>query len=288
MFLMEHFEVIKASGEREPLDRGKMRRSLKDTGLANGDADDVIDKVLATLTPPVSTKKLYRAVKKHMRARSPVSTYKYSLKDAIYSLGPTGYPFERYVGKILEEEGYEVKVGEFVEGKCVTHEVDVVATKGNTCYMVECKFHHNGKNHSNVKTALYVHARFLDIREACRDSEMNRKGFVPRGMLVTNTRFTSEARKYAECVGIKTIGWKHPAGESLERLIEDGRTYPVTVLPAVNRKNVGLLIERDLVTVKDVGRLASPDELVRLTGLGSAVARRVHDQASSICLNNRQ
>ena len=278
---MNHWEVIKSSGQREGLDRAKIRRSIVNSGVRAKDADEVIEKALRTIKPPVTTKKLYRVIKKHLRTLNPQSTMKYSVKNAIYSLGPTGYPFERYVAKILEHQGYKVKVGQIVQGRCVNHEVDVVATKGRHCYMVECKFHHNSKTHSNIRTALYVHARFLDIKRAYAESEMRKSGLIPKGMLVTNTRFSSEAIKYSECVGLKVIGWKHPVGESLEKLIEHGKTYPVTALPSVNRKNVGVLLKHDIVTVKDLEKITAVN-LSKATGFDVKESLRIIKQAYSI------
>ena len=42
---------------------------------------------------------------------------------------------------ILKEQGYSVKVGEIVKGKCVTHEVDVIALADHHHFMIECKYH---------------------------------------------------------------------------------------------------------------------------------------------------
>ncbi len=279
---MNHWEVIKASGERESFNRAKVRNSVIHAGVPAKEADEIIEKALRAITPPITTKKLFRAVKKYLRTESPQSSIRYRIKDAIYSLGPTGYPFERYVAKILQQQGYEVKVGQIVQGRCVSHEVDVVPTKGKHCYMVECKFHHKGKTRSNIKTALYVHARFLDIKRAYGESEMRKTGLIPKGMVVTNTRFSSEAVKYADCVGLKAIGWKHPVGESLEKLIEHGKTYPVTALPSVNRKNVGVLLKHDIVTVKDLEKISAA-ALSKATGFDVRESLRIIKQAYSIC-----
>ncbi len=279
---MNNWEVIKSSGQLESFNRAKIRNSVMHAGVSAKDADKIIEKTLRSISPPITTKKLFGAIKKHLRTESPLSNMRYRIKDAIYALGPTGYPFERYVAKILEQQGYEVKVGQIVQGRCVSHEVDVLATKGKHCYMVECKFHHKGKTHSNIKTALYVHARFLDIKRAYGESEMRKMGLIPKGMVVTNTRFSSEAVKYSECVGLKAIGWKHPLGESLEQLIEDGKTYPVTVLPSVNRKNVSVLLKHDIVTVKDLEKISAV-ALSKATGFDVKESLRMIKQAYTIC-----
>jgi Holliday junction resolvase len=199
----------------------------------------------------------------------------------MYNLGPTGYPFERFIARVLDADGYETRVDQIVPGRCVEHEVDVVAKKDNTCYMIECKFHHTPSTLSNVKTALYVQARFVDIREAgimCT----SKKNMDHKGMLVTNTRFSGQAIQYAECIGLNVLAWKYPQGRSLEQLIDQHRTYPVTVIPAVTRTNVGALLKNDIVLARDVHQM-SEDAFVRATGLQRSVASRIYRQACTAC-----
>jgi len=71
-------------------------------------------------------------------------------------LGPTGYPFERFIGAILEHQGYRVEIGIFAKGHCVMHEVDVIADMDDLRYMVECKFHNRQAHNSDVKVPLYT------------------------------------------------------------------------------------------------------------------------------------
>lgn len=56
-------------------------------------------------------------------------------------LGPSGFPFEKFISEILKFQGFAVQVGVIVEGHCVKHEIDVVAEKGEEHFMIECKFH---------------------------------------------------------------------------------------------------------------------------------------------------
>jgi hypothetical protein len=268
---MKDPKVLKESGEIEDYDRRKVLNSLLRVGVRPEDAGDIIHDIVRAVKPPLTTRKIFRAAKKSLRRYDAACTMKYSLKQAIYALGPTGYPFEKYVARVLRERGYKVQVGQLIEGHCVLHEVDLLARKDGSCWMIECKFHHNRKTTSDVKTALYVHARFLDLLKAGR---MCPRDAVRRGMLVTNTRFTSEALKYAECAGLKTMGWRHPEGESLEQLIEQVRAYPVTILPGAKKAVFQALLSRDLVLARDVLD-TSKEELVKLTGLR-------HDQISEL------
>jgi hypothetical protein len=138
-------QVLKGSGELEPFRRRKVRRSLLNSGVRQADAEDIIDRVLLTVKPPLSTKKIFREARKILRSYSLSCTMRYSLKEAIFALGPSGYSFEKYVAKILAARGYRTEVGKAIKGHCVSHEVDVVAYRDDSCYIVECKFHQNGK-----------------------------------------------------------------------------------------------------------------------------------------------
>jgi predicted RecB family endonuclease len=273
-------QVIKASGELEPFRRRKVLRSLLNSGVRRADAEDIIDRVLLSVKPPLSTKKIFLEARKLLRSYNLSCTMRYSLKEAIFALGPTGYPFERYVAKILSARGYRTEVGRMLKGRCVSHEVDVVAYKDDSCYIVECKFHQNGKILSNVKTALYVHSRFRDIERAMSLSG-ERPGTVT-GMIVTNTRFSSEARKYARCVGLVALGWKHPRGESLEQMIEEGRTYPVTVIPGLKRAHLDALVRNGIILVQDIAD-RSERSLLRATKLDERTVARLKRGASHIC-----
>lgn len=277
---MSDLKIIKTSGATEEFDRRKIKKSLLDAGIHADEAENVIDMVIQSLRPPFTTRKVFRAAKKFMRRYSPISTMKYSIKQAIYALGPSGYPFERYIAKVLQKDGYEVEVGRFVDGACVTHEVDVLARRDDSCYVVECKFHQNHKTISDVKTALYVYARFQDILKA-GDTCPNGNHLL-KGMIVTNTRFTSEAIKYAECVGLKALGWKYPVSHSLEKTIEEGKTYPVTILPASTKKIVHSLIENDVVLAEELLDMDTR-ELAGLTGLKPDVLSHLRTQAEQIC-----
>ena len=107
-------------------------------------------------------------------------------------LGPTGYPFETFIGKIFEKQGYEVEVGQTIEGYCVSHEMDVIATDKNLQHLVECKKYRTAREKNiTIQVPLYVRARIDDIIK-------KRKGLPKyqntefQGWVVTNTRFSSQ------------------------------------------------------------------------------------------------
>jgi hypothetical protein len=229
----------------------------------------------------MTTRQVFRLAKRHLGPLDMPSRMRYSLKEAIYALGPSGFPFERFVARLLEAEGYTTEVGAEVMGRCVRHEVDVVARRGRETVLVECKFHGQGDRLSSVKTALYVRARCDDLREALA-GKAGGDGSTFSCMLVTNTRFSSDAVRYAECAGLRIVGWKHPRTGSLERMIDAARTYPVTVLPAVTRRVAGALVAADLVLARDL--VAIPEGAIAArTGLDRALAGRMREQALRLC-----
>ena len=147
------------------------------------------------------------------------------------------------VAEVLKAEGYKTEVGSVMEGKCVSHEVDVVAEKNNEKLMTECKFHNRPGTKSDIQVALYTKARFDDLRE--------KHGFT-KAMLVTNTKITKDALDYAHCEGIRVLGWNYPGGESLRDLIEKHKLYPVTVLTSLSLSQKQNLLEAGIVLVKQI------------------------------------
>ena len=123
--------VVKNTGEREAFDELKLRRSLRRAGAKKRDVERVVDVVRDNLTDGMTTRRLYQLAHRELRRKTaPVaSAARYSLQRAILELGPSGYPFEMFVGELMRDEGYRVRVGVSMRGRYVNHEIDVVATR---------------------------------------------------------------------------------------------------------------------------------------------------------------
>ena len=220
----------------------------------------------------MSTLELSKKTTQYLERESLLIAAKYNLKNAIMQLGPAGFLFEEYIAAILREYGYRAKVGQMLKGKCVSHEIDVLAQKDNKHYFIEVKYHNSRGIKSDVQVAMYMYARFLDIKQAHEEFESPEK--IHQAWLITNTKFTSKAIRYANCMGVRMTGWRHPKGESLEDLIVKKALYPVTVLPSVNKfVREQFALER-LMFVRDLLGY-SPEELARKFGLYSKTARNV-------------
>lgn len=275
-------KIIKASGQTEEFDRQKLINSLIRSGATEDIAQDIAQKIEIQITPLTHTRYIFRLAKRLLRQYNHASCMRYSIKNAISSLGPSGYPFERYFAKVLKNYGYSVQLNRIFEGYCVAHEVDVFASKDNEHFIIECKYHSNSGKPTDVKVALYIHSRFSDIKKACELNTNGENVKVHQGWLVTNTRCTSDAIKYAECVGLKIVSWKYPNSSSLEKMIEAKRLYPVTILSSVRRNSLEALFRNDIILVQDI---ADMDEhtFVKRSELDFNTARTLKRQADELC-----
>ncbi|NDY41504.1 ATPase [Dissulfurirhabdus thermomarina] len=276
---MKPVTVQKSTGDVEAFDAEKLRASLLRSGADPATADEIVRRVLREVPPETSTKRIYRLARRHLNRLHHASGLRYSLKRALFRLGPTGYPFERYVGEIFRNYGYSVEVGALVEGRCVTHEVDVVAVDETRVYAMECKYHNTAARTSDVKVALYVHSRMRDLEPVLA---ARHPGRAFSGWLVTNTRCTGDAVRYAECAGLKIMGWRHPRNGSLERMIEAKRLYPVTIVSGIQRGLVDRLVQRRIILLRDLMELGVTDLMATLS-LDERKAKALHRQVNELC-----
>lgn len=246
-------QIKKRGGDLVPFDEKKLRQALISSGAKPRDLEEAVDAVRDILYDGIDTHKIFQTAYKSLKKRSHHSAGRYRLKKAMMELGPSGYPFEKFVGKLLESQGYEATVNMIVQGACVSHEVDVVALKDKEQVMVECKYHTDISIKSDVKVALYIHSRFQDVSKAWtnsfKDPEMKYQG-----MIVTNTRFSTDATQYAECVGLKLISWDYPRSGSLKDWIDKSGYHPITSLGLLTKNEKVKLLEKGLVLCRDVGR----------------------------------
>ncbi len=235
--------VIKASGKKERLNPRKLRRSLLRAGADRTTADEIIREVEDKAYDGISTRKVFQMVMRMLDEKHRGTASRYDLKGAIMRLGPSGFPFETFVGEVLEEYGYGTKVRTRVMGRCATHEIDVIAEKDGKRYLIECKYHNSVGTYIDLKEALYTHARFLDLTE---------RGDFDGVWLACNTRASIEARRYAECVGMTLLCWRYPRNRGLETLIEKKNLYPITMLRSLDRKSMDRLSRAGCMLIKDL------------------------------------
>jgi hypothetical protein len=271
--------VVKANGEREVFNETKLRDSLRRSGAEEDVISKVVERVLHEMRDGMSTEGIYKHAFSLLKKTHKGVAAQYSLRRAIRDLGPSGFPFERFVGEILRAKGYDVSVGVIVQGFCVDHEVDVSARKDDTHLMVECKFHHEDGFKTDLKVALYVRERFNDIEKRHKTLEDKSERFH-EAWLITNTKLTSKAIQYGMCAGLKVIGWSYPHVGNLQDLVNETLLHPVTVLTTLSIGEKKRLMEQDIVLCRDLGK---QKKALRALGMDEKKIEKILQEVAGVC-----
>ncbi|MEJ5962984.1 ATP cone domain-containing protein [Pedobacter immunditicola] len=277
---MKHaINIVKYSGNVVAFDVNKLINSLRRSQACEELIQQIVAKVENQLYDGISTKKIYQMAFKMLKGKSRVSASKYNLKKALMELGPSGFPFEKLVGKLLAHEGFVTKVGVIVKGVCVQHEVDVIAQKDNYHYMIECKYHSDQGRFCNVKIPLYIQSRFLDIEKQW----VQLKGHetkLHKGGVYTNTRFTSDAIQYGECVGLLLTSWDYPSGNGLKDRIDKSGLHPLTALTTLTKAEKTKLLDEGIVLCKE---LHGNPGLLEKIGIPKARHQNILEDSEQLC-----
>lgn len=218
-------QVQKATGDFQEFSPHKILNFLKRIKVPADEAQKIVNAVVSELHDRTSTHEIADITSKHLAELKHGDLYlaRYHLKRDIRKLGPDGHNFEKYTGKIFESEGYKVKIGETVKGRAVTHEIDVIAQKDNQLNMIECKFHNREGIKSDVTITMYIYARFLDIQASPVIGSSYHYVW-----LVTNTKPTVDAMRYAEANGMKILTVEIPFGNSIMDKVINTAIFPIS------------------------------------------------------------
>ncbi len=277
--MAKKIHIIKASGEKQEFSEEKLRDSLRLSGASEKLVDVVLYKIKKDLKTGFTTKKIYKKAFSLIK-KDRVVAIRYSLRRAVMELGPTGFPFEKFLGEIMKTEGYDVKVGVVLRGFCVTHEVDVLASKEGKHVFVEAKFHNEPGIKTDLKVALYVKARVDDLKAVHKLKEVSAQPIIHEGWLVTNTKLTSKARDYGNCAGLKVIGWNHPQKGNLHDMILKSKVHPLSCLTTLSNNNKKLIYDKGVVLCKDLVRKIN---LLKEIGMDKKSIDNVVDEIGLLC-----
>ncbi len=248
---MEQLLVKKYDGSLVPFDRSRLLNSLNRSGATNQIAELITKAIELESYDGITTKIIYRKASKLLTKYARGTGVKYRLKQAMMDLGPSGYPFEKFVAELFKQRGFEVEVGVMMQGWSVMHEVDVVAQNPDKYYVIECKFHNNQATKSDVKTPMYIYSRVQDLHKVLKRGEAkDKKSYV--GWIVTNTRFTSDAIKFGKDYGLAMLSWDYPESGGLRDWIELDGLHPITSLASLTKKNKKELLKAGVVRCKQL------------------------------------
>ncbi|MDI9325526.1 MAG: restriction endonuclease [Alphaproteobacteria bacterium] len=248
--------VVRRDGTKAIFEPSILERSLIRAGGDVSTARIVVSEVLSHINNGETTDHIYKKAFNLLEEYDKRVAMRYSLKRALFNMGPSGFPFEEYVGELFRLKNYEVSVGVHLLGHCVAHEVDVLAKKEDETIAMELKFHNDIAGRTDVKIALYVKSRMDDL--------LTSHNGVTRGMLITNTKFTTQAIQYAQCAGLEMVGWGYPAENNLRTLIESVGAHPVTCLPSLKKSEASICFNEHITTCS---QFIEKEDFLRMQGI---------------------
>ena len=271
-------KVVKADGTTEEFQPQKIMRTLQRAGASKAAAEKVISEIEAILYDGITTKEILKRVKVLLPKEEIEVAMRYDLKGAIMRMGPAGFPFETFVSEVLQHYGYKTKLRTLVQGKCVQHEIDIIAERtsgaAKRC-MIECKFHNLPGASVDLKDVLYTYARFLDLNEG---NDLGKCDRFDEVWLASNTSASSDATRYANCKEMKLLCWRYPKEMGLEKMVEGKRLYPATILRSVDKETLDKLSEANLMLAKDLVT-HNMNSLKEKTGLKEGKLRKLVSDA---------
>ncbi len=276
---MPEIYIIKSNGERELFDYKKLENSLKNIGTEDSIIKEIISEISNELHEGITTREIYKKAYSILRKKQKTVSLRYSLKKAVAELGPTGFPFEKYVAEIFKSQGYETETGVIVKGKCVEHEIDVVAWKEGELIMTEAKFHTDFNLKSDLKVVLYVKARYDDLYGNTyifggKERELT------EGWIVTNTKFSTTAIQYDQCQPhLKLVGWNYPYGNNLHNMIERAELIPITALTSINTMEKNMFLARGVVLSKSL----LDENLLKEVNFDEKKIKSIITEVNSLC-----
>ncbi len=275
---MTEITIRKADGNLEVFQVEKLKNSLKSAGASPEEVIAILAQIEPHLFDGITTEALYRNAFELLRKSENTSAARYSLRRAMIGLGPTGFPFEDYLARLFEKQGYRTKTRSVLQGKCVSHEVDIVAYKENENFIAEAKYHMQPGIKSDLQVILYSHARFLDILAA--PTKKKATDPITQAWVITNTKFTTTAIQYAKCAGVHLLSWDYPKKNNLHDMIERTKMYPITVLQTLSEKDKQALLQAGVVVCSDV---IDNGEILSSVGIPRKKISAIMDEGARLC-----
>ncbi|MEX1099426.1 MAG: restriction endonuclease [Bacteriovoracaceae bacterium] len=244
---LENAPFFKRSKRQEKFSLEKYKKSIMAAGLDSEAAEKVVDEVSVDPSHYFSSAKVHQATYRALLKRSALVAANYNIVNAIYALGPSGFPFEILCAQMFQAKGFETQVGVIKKGEFINHEVDIIARRQDVNIFCEAKFHNRKMYKNDVKVPLYVYARYLDLKRGNPDDDF-------KYALISNTKFSLDAMTYAEGVGLTLISMNHPHKDTFIDHISRYKVYPVTILLSLKKGEKRRLLDQGVVTVKQLKR----------------------------------
>ena len=273
-------KIVKHSGDIVNFEKSKLEKSLLKSGANQNIVENVLKQIDGKLYDGITTKKIYKIAFDLLKKESNVNAARYNLRASLELLGPAGFYFEKYISYLFREEGYTTLVNLNLEGKCVSHEVDLVIQKGNQVKMIECKFHSNRDIVSDVKVPMYILSRFNDLKSK-EYVIFDQPTYINNCLIATNNRFSDDAIKFAVCSGLELLSWDFPKGNNLRNKIENTHLYPITCLTTLSLAEKEQLLMLDIIVAN---QLKEDSESLSFIGLSQNRIKNICKEVSELCI----
>jgi len=271
-------KIVKHSGNIVDYNPLKLKQSLLKSGASNREVDTILQTIENQIYEGISTKQIYKMAFSLLKKASHSQAARYNLKEAIRLLGPTGFFFEKYIARLFASENYQTLTNFILQGKCVSHEIDVLIKKDNVIAMVECKFHMGIDANSDVKVPMYILSRFNDLKDR-QHTIYTRKDIISKCWIVTNNKFTADAIAFAKCSKLHLLSWNYPEKDNLKTKNDTHHLYPVTCLTTLSLAEKDKLLVLDVILVKEI---VNNSECLERIGLSSNRIKNVLKEASEL------
>jgi hypothetical protein len=239
-----NFFIYKADGRKVRFNPNKILSTCIRAGASQKTAQRILKKVRSDVYHNMGTSDIYKLVLQAIsEEKDELGLHqRYRLKEAIMQLGPSGFAFENYVADLLKY--YDLQVSGIrvkISGQCALHEIDLIGISNSKQFMIECKHNSYRGTYVGLKVALYTHARFLDTSPKFSGE-----------IIFCNTKISENAKQYAKCIGQQVFSWRYPSEKSLEKIIEQNKLYPITILNLSPKEleiffGIGMMIAKDLL-----------------------------------------
>ena len=272
-------KIVKHSGNIVDYNPSKLRQSLLKSGASNRQVETILKTIEEEIYEGISTKQIYKMAFNLLKKICNSHAARYNLKEAIRLLGPAGFFFEKYIARLFAAEKYQTLTNFILQGKCVSHEIDVLIKKDHEIAMVECKFHIGKDANSDVKVPMYILSRFNDLKDR-RHAIYTLNDMISKCWIVTNNRFTADAIAFAKCSKLNLLSWNYPEKNNLKTKNDSNYLYPVTCLTTLSLSEKDKLLVLDVILVKEI--INNSDSLEKI-GLSPNRIKNVLKEASELC-----
>lgn len=270
--------VIKSTGIKEPFNPEKIKATCQRIGASPKMIEKIVQSIIPKLYDNITTGEIYKLVFEALKEEGHEFASRYSLREALFRLGPAGFNFEHYIAKVLNAYGYKTEMPDLLRGASIQHEVDIIAEKENRRFMVECKWRNSLDKIIIAKDVLATWARFLDLVEG---AELKFCPHFDEPWIITNSIFSNDALTYGQYKNISMLSWNYPPQRPLPVWIDAKGLYPITVLFNLSSELLPSFVEADILLVRDLATL-SADQIKKLTHLPEDQLRIIINEAKEV------